>query len=143
MGSVCICCFDMHPTGWPICCRLARPALQMTQGSGFCCIRCVASLQHVQLKYVHRVISEANACMQVIFGLHELHSAGLWHGRLLPRTVLLGGYLHVWLAGACFLPCKTDPEQSLAELTAKWHSWEVSPCICVVIMDFEYLLNTK
>lgn len=68
---------------------------------------------------------ESQLALQVISGLHELHSSGLWHGQLSPETVLLRSHSQPWLAGACLLPSEPDQEQSLTELTARWHQWQV------------------
>lgn len=73
-------------------------------------------------------LCNVNQCLllQVISGLDDLHSSSLWHGWLLPETVLLNSQSHLSLAGACSLPSQSDCEESLAELTARWHSWQVS-----------------
>lgn len=84
---------------------------------------CRSAQAHCYLGSVH--IRSGVLPLQVISSLHELHSADLWHGQLSPDTVLLQSQPQPWLAGACLLPSESDQEQSLAELTARWHRWEV------------------
>ena len=81
--------------------------------------------------------------LQVISGLHELHCAGLWHGQLSPETVLLHSQSQPWLAGACVLPSDLHEEQSLAELTARWHQWQVlwNESFKTLLANFEQALQ--